>query len=377
MAPLPTPVQIKSDYLLTFTGVDGAAAIFKVVEDISSRGMQPNSNVVYDVFLDPPSDTPWIDDIHYLEREAWADSTLSEELIIAINVYDTAGWIHMGDQVVKKWPPTCVRSRPNAFRVTIEYGPLFFVNFQISPQKTKRKVALDTVAWSNNDGTFQPIDMNAVTKEQYIAYNNINVDRKGIVQGVDVFDPSFTWTERWTYGPTKTLVESENKKYSEFMTEVCGTVNKSEFRGFPAQSVLFVSGVGRNVSPLTWEYDYSFSYKPKREYVNIGDGSSGLSIHPTFHSGHVHVDIEEQEYKEGKTQGDIITVPKVIKLHKIYPDGDFDILSVAPKVPFGYGTPFDSVYDLRSRFVKLGEIPNIGERWKPPEWALPDFDMPR
>jgi len=371
MFPIPTPTQINSEYTLTIEGFESPfgdpveIAIFKVIEDVSSRAIEPGSSVVYDVVLDPPSDTQWINDIHLSLNKKWENSTISEELIIAANVYRYAGWVHMADQTVKKWPPRCVRNGPNSFRVTIDYAPLAVVNFQISPQKTKKKVAIDTLVWENNDGTFQQVNMNAITPEQYIAYNNINVDRKGIVQGVDVFDPSFSWTERWTYGPVL-----DPQDYHKFVTQLSGTVNLNKFRGFDPESVLLISAVGRNIFPLTWEYDYSFSYAPPRgAYFEIGDGTSGIWIHPSFRSGHVHVDMEEQEHKEGRTQGDIITLPKSIKLHKIYPTYDFDFLSVAPGIPFGYGTPLDGKYDLKSKFVETGTVPYIGLEWALPEWG--------
>ena len=383
MPAIPQPATVPKRYNLTFPGKnpDTQLAVFHVTEETSSRGIEPNSSVVYDAFLVPPSDTQWSTDIELFDVQKWQGSTVSEELIIAANVYRHAGCTLMGGHIVKKWPPTCVRNRPNAFRVVISYAPLYVANFQISPQKTKKKVAIDTVAWKNNGATFGFVDVRTLPPDQQIAYHNINVDRKGIVQGVDTFDPLFMWTERWTYGPTKTLypeaaANDAMKNYSDLLTSLSGCVNEFEFRGFPPQSVKFHYGVGRNILPFTWEVDYDFSYIPHKYYIQVGNDPWAIRIpaYDTFTSGHNLVDEEEQEYREGATQGDIITVPKNIRLHKTCPTGDFNLLSVAPEVPFGYGTPLDGTYSLKSAIVAEGAIPFIGSQWALPEWA--EYSLP-
>ncbi len=382
------PRYMATEFRMSILGLGDAEAIFHVVEDKVSRGMNPNVSIVYDAFLVPASDRQWSTDISLSGRAGWdigAALTLSEELIIAANVYKNAGWSTMGDQVVKKWPPTCVRNGPNAFRVTINYAPMWVTNFQISPQKTKKKVAIDTMAWKNEDGAFVPhfggtgIGGNflGLTNEQIRGMLNINTDRKGIVQGVDTFDPAFFWSERWTYGPIQGLLPPPmvGERYDLIVTELGSSVNIWDFRGFKPGSVLFLGGVGRNISPLTWEFDYRFSHKPNGRYLNTGLGLPLTIPLLKFQSGHTHVDMEQQEYREDEEAGDFIAVPKWAKLHKVHPSKWMRSLAVAPKIPFGYGTPIDRPNDLGSTYSDKGYVPYIGTPWGLPEWAtatLPD-----
>ena len=195
---------------------------------------------------------------------------------------------------------------------------------------------------------------------QRLSYHLINTNEDG-AKGVDVIEPSFTWTERWAFGPIKSLTP-EGKKASESyerkMVELTGRVNKDKFRGFPPESVLLMGGVGRNVAPLTWEFDYKFSHKPERKTLDVGPFYIDINI--DFYPGWTLVDQSEPEDIE-RDDGSPAKIPRTVKFHKVYKKGDFSELGLAEKVPFGYGTPSDELY--------LDDIPVIGEEWKLPVWA--------
>lgn len=375
------PVSV---FRLTFTGDAGKTWAFGVAEDKSSREINPQSILVYDVTPLTPSDNQWTYDIDLPQKEGWEDRSVSEELIIAANVWRFAGYTHMSSQMIKKWPPSCTRTGPNRFRVTINYEQLFTVNLQVAPVRTKRLTSLDVLAWRASAAGWDKVDIPAIADpKEKRSYLNIHVDKKGVVGGVDTFDPSFAWSERWVFGPiegldVKIYPDPDIKTYEQIVTTLSGTVNDYLFRGFPRGSVLFRGGTGRNIFPLTWEFDYDFLYMPSRKKMDTGWGYSEINIPNTpewAQWGHTYVDVEEMEPMEGSSF-DITNTIKVLKLHKIYEVADFSWLGLAEYVPFGCNVPFSN----DDKYFPKG-FPNdrylegiVGKPWVLPEWA--EYSVP-
>ena len=361
-----TPMYVEGVFDMTIVG-EGATAVFRVQEDISSRGIDGESNVVYDVDMIPnagtPIDTQFSTAINLSDGPAWADFSGSEELIIAANVWNLAGWSHMDGQSVKKWPPTCTRTGgPNQFRVVIKYEPLFVVNFDIGNQKAKKLSSDDVEVWEPNgaDG-YTKKNISTLSYYERMSYHNFHDDGKGKVNGIDVLEPYFTWDERWTFGPVKSLVvPGEDRNYTQEITDTVGTLNQEKFRGFPPESVMLLNCRGRNINYLTWEFDYRFQYRPKQTEIKIGYKT--LKPGKEFQSGWHHADTTEGQEAEG-ADSTPRNASRIVKIHKIHEAGHFGFLKIASDtgtdLPFGYGTPLD----------KLEEIPTIGTPWKLPVWA--------
>ncbi len=345
----------------------GDPVVFLVHENGESREMGSNNVVIYDVKIDPHNDTPFVDTTDLINSADWGGRSISEELIIAANVWHYAGWTHLDDQLAKKWPPRCERKGANQYRVTIEYDQLFVVNFQISQLKARKKVSDRVSVWTRNGSSYDPVDLSKLGDLDKMGYFNIGSSTKAnkvIVEGVDVVDPQFTWTERWTYGPIKSLNGGSSgdfeKRYDNVITKLTGTVNKDKFREFPELSVMYGGGVGRNTSPLAWEFDHKFTYRPEKEFHTIG----GVQVLPKgdFKSGWAFLDIKDTDDREGEN-ATFEAVIDPVKIHLVLEKGDFSDLNVGGEIPFGYGTPFDE------KFMKT-KIPTIGEEWILPVWAV-------
>lgn len=344
-----TNVYPRSEGMMKF----GAIA-FRVVETKESRSIGTNYQLVYDVFMDPPYSEELNEELftHLINAH-----NLSDEVIIGWNVFDYAGWTFFNRSLVKKWPPACARTGTNSYQVTITYAPLNVINFQIAPTKVKRYFARRTVGWEWRSTGFVKIDILPDGRDnESISFRAINVDENGKVHGVDVLEPSFTWTERWTWGPYKYLSakgEEENINYFMIMTDITGATNEFKFRGCPPGTVLFCGGQGRQTQPFTWEIDYQFDFKPLRneqEFAGIEfDMPQELRGGHQFTDGvypkkGIPVTLHEKNY--------ILQFPDIIKAHEIYPIRSFEPLGLCGEIGLGSGYPFsflDNVPELEGK----------------------------
>jgi len=352
------PKNIEREFDLDIIG-----ATFRVTETGNSRELGTNNTLIYDVRAYPHTDIPFTDSIE------WGGTPqVAEELIIAANVWHFAGWTHVDNQLSKKWPPRCTRMGANQYQVSIDYDQLFVVNFQVGQNKTQVFYSDDVsvLKWDEN-GFYVIYNIESLTPSEQLGYHAMHVthdaDGKPKVNGIDTIDGAFQWTERWTYGPIKSLMppgETDIKKrYDYVMSEMTGRVNLTEFRGFPALSVRYEGGVGRNTSPLTWEFDHRFAFKPERSYHNIGGYKAEFD--EKFRTGWVHVEFGDKEVRE-TTDRKLISIPEYIKGHVFCKTGKFEDLHIGEKIPLGYGTPFDE------KFLPDG-VPTIGTPWKLWVWA--------
>jgi hypothetical protein len=88
------------------------------------------------------------------------------------------------------------------------------------------------------------------------------------VEGVDVPDRAFKWTETW-----QLPLGSYGFFYSTILGELTGRVNASYFRGFPAYTVRF-DGASGGQSPqesTIVEIAYNFSVSPSEIALTVGD----------------------------------------------------------------------------------------------------------
>lgn len=335
---------------MTFKGKGPGAAppgtnnemTFKAVESKDSRNLGYGYELVYHVFADPPNDILFTDHIWTAaERADWAWG--SDEVVIGWNTWLKAGWSFFDKMLVKKWPPECTRLSHNDYRVAIKYSPLYIIDFQTTPQKVKKLSSYAVAAYDfpAEGGNPNLINMQALSEKDFEPYLFINVDKKGKVQGVDVFEPSFTWTERWTWGPVKDLYHPLKAggayHYFKRLAELTATTNVEEFRGLPNKCVLFCGAVGRYIGPMTWEIDYRFSYRPTEEYKEVHGYI--LPIPKPLQSGWTFIDIEGSETIE-TTRGDderkyVVQKPTLVKMHRVYKESNFAELNIYEKIPLG------------------------------------------
>lgn len=87
------------------------------------------------------------------------------------------------------------------------------------------------------------------------------------VEGVDVPDKAFKWTETWNLPAA-----AYGFAYSSVLGELTGCMNASYFRGFPANTVAFQGSNGGALSDdgLLREFSFSFEVSPSETGIVIG-----------------------------------------------------------------------------------------------------------
>ncbi len=359
-----TQIRPIAEFDMTFTGDldEGEGnlhkALFKCVEHPESRNLTGSYQIVYDVFLDPHHDDLFTTDIY---SDAFKDrkNIWSDEILIGWNVWRHAGWGFYDETLVKQWPPNCTRVSHNSYRVAIPYRPLFILDFETTPITTKRLSSFD-VAVLNFDSNGVPswVDISQFGQELQQALHFINVDKKGKTQGVTIIEPSFSWTERWTWGPVKSL---QYREYLNELANLTATVNLDKFRGFQSLEILFRGASGRYVGPMTWEIDYRYSRRPTRKDIEVcgvvkeknWDFRGPWNVDDLETTTKVEIEVkDERRY--------IVEKPDFVKVHKIFKRELFSKLLTYPNIPLG-----------DSRIWENQELqdhpPRLGEEWLPPD----------
>jgi hypothetical protein len=235
--------------------------------------------------------------------------------------------------------------------VRIKYAPLFILNFQILPIKTNRKTSYDWEVHSfpidGGEPSYSEQIIMGDPEKEYHQFINVDTHgagtKQGEVKGVDVIEPSFTWTERWSWGPQSELrtplppIEF-TFDYHQILAQLTATVNDGPFRGFVAGDVLFTGASGRRSQPLLWEIDYNFHFKPGKVTERIGNHIIAWNK-PWARGGHNVTDIEtirkdiELQSAGGKTRRIIVPNPLSVTRHKVYESGNFNHLQIQDKIP--------------------------------------------
>jgi hypothetical protein len=135
------------------------------------------------------------------------------------------------------------------------------------------------------------------------------------VEGCDVFIPSKTWSETFTF-PAGTL----DSAYEDAIDALLETpVNNDTFRGKPAGSVLFLGVTGRQSGleqdALTCKFSYS---------KNV----TGLQIGPISGITKDGWDYADLTFKEDVVANVLIKTLVKVTIHRVYDRGDFSVLSI-------------------------------------------------
>jgi len=374
--PIPNLLPVSSfDMVFAAVALAPRTMTFKAVESKESRNIGFGHEIVYDVFADPPNEELFTDYL-YNDAERIFPYSESDEVVIGWNTWLRAGESFYDGTLAKKWPPACTRIRHNEYKVVITYAPLYIVDFNINPVKVKKQYAYWAEAWNLINDEYKKVDVeNLADGTIKTAHHSINVDKSaetGKIQGIDVIEPSFSWTERWTWGPVSRLAwmqdhdndpdtPMERYDYFDELAKTTATVNSAPFRGYPAGEILFQGASGRYASPMTWEIDYHFSRRPNRNEITIAD--LNIDVPEGHQSGWMHIEIQGQT----KDITDITGVsylremPKVVRLHQVYKDGEFERLRTVPSLDLGFAHHLAAI----NRWPG-GVLPSIGLAYLPP-----------
>lgn len=300
---------------------------FQFVESKESRSVGTSYEVLFNVILEPTRPELFTT---YLDPSIYSVPVrVSDEFIIGWHTWFLAGWTFMDGALVKKWPPKVVRLENNHYKVTLTYAPYPVTNFTFAPTKTKKLFADNTVAFTWNSDTNDYTEHNLDTvndASQVWKLLAIHQDTQGKAQGIDIVEPSFVWSERWTWGPYEylnTRISSpsgpQDVNYFDYLTALVGSTNQNSFRGMLPDTVMFMGGTGRNTHPMTWEVDYNFSFKPKRTDYDFGLTKLHVS-HPDLQGGHLYIDPVMPESGQEITLGGkkfVQQFPELVKIHRV------------------------------------------------------------
>lgn len=140
----------------------------------------------------------------------------------------------------------------------------------------KKEKELNDVRWSfDTTGKTKHVTQGLCHVATYSSPGRTAIDHKGAigvtddsVEGVDVTDKAYKWTEVWQLPK-----DAYNFAYSTILGELTGCMNASYFRGFPAYTVQFGGSTGGALSGdgTLREFNYSFEVSPSEYDLSVGD----------------------------------------------------------------------------------------------------------
>lgn len=150
----------------------------------------------------------------------------------------------------------------------------------------------------------------------------IGVTDDGDVEGTDIIDKSFKWTENH-----QLLLASYSWSYSDIVGDLTGTVNDATFRGKPAKTVLFegAQGTRSTKDPDLLDMTYHFSYSRSATNLTIGEGQWQITgiVKKGWHYLWTRFRTAEGAPAKTTTQ-----VPRQVSVEKVYDEGDFSLLGI-------------------------------------------------
>ncbi len=218
------------------------------------------------------------------------------------------------------------------FRSSVELtekGPLLYevdVDYGTSPNKEPEagnfKWAFDTTGGTKHITHAKEHIASHVKSGGTVEEHNGAIGWKegGEVEGVDVPDRAFKWTETH-----QLLLADFGFTYASILGDYSGWVNSSTFRGKSAYCVMFGGGVGgpMDEDPDLCEITYHFEYQPTATNFTIGTGTDAITI-----ASKIGWDVLSICYtsKEG-TKG-LSVKPKQVDVDRVFDDFDFSLLGI-------------------------------------------------
>ncbi len=95
----------------------------------------------------------------------------------------------------------------------------------------------------------------------------VGVNENGDVEGVDIVDRAFKWTENW-----KLPLNQFGWSYALLMSQMTGSVNSASYRGLDAGCVLYEGAQGgmSRSDPTLLDVTFHFNYQPTRDSFTVG-----------------------------------------------------------------------------------------------------------
>jgi len=146
----------------------------------------------------------------------------------------------------------------------------------------------------------------------------IGITEDGSVEGTDVPDRAFKWTETW-----QLLLADYSFTYAGVLDVLTGTVNDAPFRGKAAGTVLFEGAEGGQSSkdPLLLEVTYHFAYSPATSGETIG------AITGIAKGGWEYLWVEYAAADGGAAKR-LARQPKQVNIDRVIDSADFSTLGI-------------------------------------------------
>jgi hypothetical protein len=147
----------------------------------------------------------------------------------------------------------------------------------------------------------------------------IGLNENGDVEGVDIPDVAFEWTE-----DRKLLLASYGWTYSSIVGGLTYKVNDAAFRGLPIGSVLFKGATGSQSAkdPLILEMTYTFAYSPNVTNKIVGE-ITGIAK-----KGWEYLWVEYNTEDGGLDAKKLPKRPTQVNIEQVYESGDFSLLGI-------------------------------------------------
>ncbi len=210
-----------------------------------------------------------------------------------------------------------------------EKGPLIYevdVTYGTSPNKEPKA---GNVKWSfDTTGGTKHITHNKQHIGSYVPSGGtvephngaIGWKEGGDVDGVDVPDRAFKWTETH-----QLLLADYGFTYASILGEYSGWVNSSTFRGFDAYCVLFGGAQGgpMDEDPDLCEITYHFEYQPTATNFTIGVGTDIITV-----PSKVGWDVISICYTAKEGTKSLSVKPKQVDVDRVFDPFNFSLLGI-------------------------------------------------
>lgn len=208
-----------------------------------------------------------------------------------------------------------------------EVGPLLWhVDVSYGP-KQKKKPEVGDFSWSfDTTGGTKHVTQALEHIQSYVPggatavdHNGaIGVNENGDVEGVDVPDRAFKWTENH-----KLLLADNGWEFTDIIDQLTGTVNDATFRGKAAGTVVFGGGTGGQSlkDPLILDLTVRFEYSLAVTGRTVG------TIAAVAKGGWEYLWVE-YETTDGGAAKRPAKKPRQVNVDRVHEEGDFSLLGI-------------------------------------------------
>lgn len=136
------------------------------------------------------------------------------------------------------------------------------------------------------------------------------------VEGCDIIIPQFRWTEKKVFTTAQMTLA-----FAKTISELTGTTNNAEFRGWAAGEVLFLGASGSKRGGGNWDVSFTFAMEKNKTGLTIGD-ITGIDK-----KGHQYLWVRFAAKKDA-TNYAMVRQPIAVYVEDVYEESDFDDLNI-------------------------------------------------